>query len=1066
MAGQQAYIFQKNNLLEGASVSGPVFPSSHRPLVVAKRKQGYGSLSVLGNYTGEQDAVFEVQIEKNTSSDAPVVSEPVFVGAGSGEITDLSASGLEPQRIVIQCTDTGRESGTAEVEILGYRFRAKQTGSQGNQITIEIDHRGLEFVETTFTLLNALQAGSNGLTGSEYDWDTQAINGALVPEDAHRIAFEDDPVNVYRQYKKQENGQWVYYFIPDIRVDYRAGSKIYFVNLGRTVTISDGATTETYTNIKTIGELWEQIRDKSSLIEPVDQTITTTLTEDSPYLLELNLTTKPYNMPPVEVPNGSGYNNNLDDIVVDDTAYTELIQVECRNTDIVGRERWNVRGSVGGEYGDFYTGDMIDLGHVKFRVPVKLPEMPGVADNDWSWEYSPKVSGNSPAFDVEVMLGSASRPAIFTLEYKKNPDYIDPNQGATGRPSGNLEETCLTDFTPSGGCGSTISQGGGEACMNCLFEDPEIWLNYRETQKSEDGEIIGMVLHSGCYILNLSTNTSYYLYTLFISLFARRIKNLIGVAPDDTVIDLNSRMQTLFNNMTTTLTTQTATGSSLSSALDAAKVQASQLGWSAIVYSRYQRTSSNTWTVYFNSVTIDWNEIRNLKRDIENTELAYAYCLKKNDSDDPSGCYRQLDNAEYYWEVNGGSYMPAFTGLPYYSAVRDATGQVVITKEFGLYIEEPSDGAFEEGDTITIQIGDGGGSSIARTYQVGDRIHLNVYGPQSIRLSGGSDGINQYTWRVQGEKDSFPDYAMDKDNPGLYTSDGLRFRILNGIIPFEVGDAFVFSIENTFFRWRKDGGAWSAQTPLSDEAITLSDGLSVLFTRGVEPSFENGDLFEIHALQENAPSNLITPDMTAWRGNGTLTISLAASGDVDTLVISDHNIQSNFTFQAATDSGFTNIVHNETISPTEIICKRYSPKFTARYFRFVFTDSDVQIGHIFLGTEMTLSLDADRVTPFREFFIDRTEGESPFSLTRYLNRGYNVEYASFILNDDFQKLDEMIQYLKENNDMPFFFVPNTTYTDEIMKVRVDADRIEIDSDIDYNAPKGSRAFRLTLPLRG
>ena len=42
-----------------------------------------------------------------------------------------------------------------------------------------------------------------------------------------------------------------------------------------------------------------------------------------------------------------------------------------------------------------------------------------------------------------------------------------------------------------------------------------------------------------------------------------------------------------------------------------------------------------------------------------------------------------------------------------------------------------------------------------------------------------------------------------------------------------------------------------------------------------------------------------------------------------------------------------------------------------------------------------------------------------------------VDYNSFIKNEDYVKLDQLLGYLKTNNDMPSYFVANSNYPDKL-----------------------------------
>ena len=83
MIGQQAYLYNKNNKLIDAAITATIAASARTPLVYPVTKTGTGNIAISGNYSGALDSKYEV-IVADTSFTAPVVSSPVFRGAGTG----------------------------------------------------------------------------------------------------------------------------------------------------------------------------------------------------------------------------------------------------------------------------------------------------------------------------------------------------------------------------------------------------------------------------------------------------------------------------------------------------------------------------------------------------------------------------------------------------------------------------------------------------------------------------------------------------------------------------------------------------------------------------------------------------------------------------------------------------------------------------------------------------------------------------------------------------------------------------------------------------------------------
>ena len=255
MPGQQGYIYQKNNKLLNAVITAQVAKSKKRPLIYPTLKKGNGNIRLYGDYTGPVDATYEVKVLDSALS-KPSVSSPIFRGAGTGKMRGIEVSGLDAQKITVLCISTGTDTLNAGVEIEGLKFRAKSAGAVGNNIYILIDDSQLVFSETDYSLIKELNSGDTGLTGQEWDWDTKALQGELIPSSAHRLTFGQDTVHIYLQYKKYEDDETKYYFLPQIQYGAKVGEKVYFVPGGITVTVTDGATSEEYNDIITIADLW------------------------------------------------------------------------------------------------------------------------------------------------------------------------------------------------------------------------------------------------------------------------------------------------------------------------------------------------------------------------------------------------------------------------------------------------------------------------------------------------------------------------------------------------------------------------------------------------------------------------------------------------------------------------------------------------------------------------------------------------------------------------------------------------------------------------------------------
>lgn len=1093
MIGQQAYLYNKNNKLIDAAITATIAASARTPLVYPVTKQGTGNIAITGAYEGALDSKYEVIIA-DTSFTAPVVSSPVFRGAGTGKIKDVAVAGLAAQKITLTCMSTGVSTQDATCEIEGVQFKAKAAGAAGNAITISIDNSELVFTLQTYSTLKDLKEGDTALTGQEWDFDTKVILGDIIPATAHRIAFGDDHLHIYRQYKKFVDGKYEYYFIQPIKYPVAKGSKVYFVTEGRTVTVTDGVTEEVYEDIVTIADFWTAVQAlPSALIEPVNGSIDTSMTPDSPAVRELAVMTDAYALPAYAGDNSSEYAGVVESVVVSELTKTELVSIECVDNTFIGEELWTVKGSSSGDLGQVKTGDFNGLGPVGFAIPQRFPK-------DWEtklkedWSFFPTYMDrpeevDPPPICLAFKQGAKSIAQTLQLEYTKKPT-------ACACPVVSFNDAYLG-----------FQRTGGELGMAYTVPDLVFWTDAQieqmkeewvgtgwsdETQEGRGGSVTPAVYNSSLTAMNFASAVADY-----VNLFKTLAKRIMALPEDDTE-DLEA-MVTSYKALVATLEVDAMTSVQVSAA-------------------------PTISAKYIAQVTYDADDYVTLVDAVLLYETTYG--LKKNTvnltGDVP---YIQAED-EFYWKFVGGDkqYLSAFTGIPYYSVISVCgCGDTYIgTKEFALNISVPCGGTLLEGDRITIEIG----SNSERTYQLGDITFLPTVAAADLEMAGGIDGDDTYTFGVKGTViTSFPDCLLDRDAPLPYkgtnapawqaghsysltnyvksvtfngyryecttagTSGGtaptwpttigatvndngviwtcraceLIFEITDGIVPFSVGDLFEFNIEGGHFKWRKDGGAWSSAISIAETATSIAEGLSVAFVFGVSPSFVVDDQWEILCVQENKSSNLTLPWEQAAKGTDTIVFAFGSEVAVNALVIDEHTLTGTVKFQASSVSNFSTLLHDETLTITDLICNLYSTPITAQYFRLYFTGA-YEIGYLFLGEMMRLTSDADSIVPLKRYSMSRQGGKKPFSLYNYQSKGFNIQYNSFIAHADYLLLDEMIEYLKALNDMPFYLVPNINYPTDCMKGRIDTDNQEPGSDIDYNMPPEKRIYTLNLPI--
>ncbi|CAK0760898.1 hypothetical protein CCP4SC76_330002 [Gammaproteobacteria bacterium] len=216
---------------------------------------------------------------------------------------------------------------------------------------------------------------------------------------------------------------------PAFTRDYPEGAKIEFVTGSCAVTLTDGATTETYPNIVSGYDMLVAIRDHS-LLALIEGVVSDDPTPDN-LLAAIDLRTRTTALLLWNKGSGSKYATGFDPCEVFSQANTEIITAECvaatsQENAGVGRERWSVKGSVSGDLGVLATGETIALAEeFSMTIPPRLP--PGW--NTPRGRLSSKVSLASrtgtelPAIICvdRLRTGPNAKDGSYTFTYKKRP---------------------------------------------------------------------------------------------------------------------------------------------------------------------------------------------------------------------------------------------------------------------------------------------------------------------------------------------------------------------------------------------------------------------------------------------------------------------------------------------------------------------------------------------------------------------------------------------------------------------------------------------------------------------
>lgn len=308
------------------------------------------------------------------------------------------------------------------------------------------------------------------------------------------------------------------------------------------------------------------------------------------------------------------------------------------------------------------------------------------------------------------------------------------------------------------------------------------------------------------------------------------------------------------------------------------------------------------------------------------------------------------------------------------------------TQEFGFAIQVGCPELLRVGDKVYLTISDVQGSSTGRGYQEGDTFFVRAQNAVPVPFGGGQTGDDTVTFSVRGSVNGrLADYPLittalspysatvpawaastayaagiqrrpTTRNGFRYTAsagtsgateptwpttldatvvDGtvtwtcaladidLGFAITPGGIDFALGDRFTFNVEGGHFRWRKNGGAWSASKDIGTLLLESSpgagddEGLSLTFTGGVAPSWVTGDTWSFTAEAISGAEQLRQPTdaRCAWTGSTVIDVTPTAPSAITGVMIGGHSIPSDAVIRLqGSDDNFATTPVNEVVT--------------------------------------------------------------------------------------------------------------------------------------------------------
>ncbi len=1026
----QRFLANDRNLAAAATLTpSSVEPVEDQVLPIPLARVGTADATLSGAYDGEEEAEYEIEIVDTTPT-VPVISAPISSGAGSSRLVGISATGLDAQTILVELVDAGKPATYAAVSFEGVRLQARAIGSGGNAIRVSIDQSGLTFTATDYSLLEDLAAGqggpTGGLEGAGFDWDTAALGADdLIPTSAHRLVFGDDRSTIYLQYKKYQDNRWTYHFVPELRRAIPKGTPIYFVTGGRVVTITDGVTPETYSSVETVYDLLSQVRAASALVS-VEGVVALDRSPAGQASQELLVRTDAH----VEPSTGSGSSSatGFEDTFANSNARTELVVATCyaitgRDHPLaqLGKERWYVRSSLGGDLGEAVSGVPFVEAESRFgfTIPQKLPpgygDPKGAASVNVSYVARSSTDPEEPPICATVKLGAAASDLTWTLKWTK-------------RPSGDCDCSGLPIPPIGGRCLGTLEEGNSDMGYSnanrlrlvALYE----WLAdfvRSNSQLNDTGS--SPVYTEGAQdpvIAAPEQPDSTYI--------RESLREIVGWFEDAL-----AQIDELEDGLSPDLKTE------------------GEGAWDTA----FAELQADVDAIATGNILLSLPNDRYRSRLDQVLITAGISPLGKTDAsilESGDGCWR--DNGDsYYFTVtasDGRGFAPLFANVVYYTSARASDrDRYYSTRELGILLNVKCPQNLKEGDTVTIGVG---GAGYPATYNIGDTITLPVIAAADLYLAGGRDDDSTQTWSVTGDVDG--PFAPWTFVPGAsatgYSDGGLSFDIEAGGIPNEKGDRFSFAIEGGHFRWRKDGGAWSSSLDIPTTAVALDSGLSLVFVPGAAPSYSAGDLYQFRALQPWAVSNVQTPRPEAWRwatstGGATLEVDVGEISSLDTVAIAMHTIPSGATLSIsggdATPDEWT-----ESITWREgLIVQPLSQLRSARYLRLTLADADAgQIGWLWAGEALDFDLSAD-VQIRGAFRVARADGPLfQGGSTLGKTKTATISWSEGALSEaDALAIAETFDYCKGNDDQPLIVLPHVSRPGDAVFGRFLDDELEV-----------------------
>jgi hypothetical protein len=1074
-------------------------------------KSGFGTVSLSGEWRGKKDGIIEVSIIENQGSGYRFIQNKKYIGTGNGDIEVSFNDFIEPQSITLSCVKNASNREFASIEFLGVELKAKASGKNGNRISINSTQQ-IALTKSPFSLLEDLNVGENDHVNDEWNFGGLMMsNDGLIPSDTVRFCIGNDKT-VYRQYRTWENNEWHYKITPPPRRNYSSGELIYYVNGNYHVEITDGIIGESHYGI-TAFDIFSSIQATSNICR-LDGRLQKDLSPNGIGLLDFPFKTNPYYLKQELI----GENTKPITELVIKTRVSEKLSIVCVENTVTGKEQWRVSGMVHGTMGMVQTGAFFNGLHYQFQMPDFQPEKQK-ATGVFGHKFEPvdrtddETSGD--ACLLGFTLGTHASDKEITFVYKKRTtsalNAVACETGMFGKISGEclglsedikemgeIPEQLNSRLMALLELGKAITELNTEVVSDSLtvyrvvysefdVEGTDTEVVLRPQSKDDD---FGVRQHKVKFPLFKFQPFKTLDFTrgidadLFVSEYLDRFKFYFEQRFQSTSYNPWMGNQTYTSAFTRVSADPfivkiplTRGGHSVPSGRTAFKAKDLNLSVANKFLALMQTTLMQVYEspdglTEWDAMWFDMQSvIANTIMSGSDTDDIYAYnenylqrfesrrdiallksgIIPKNDGSTQKSGQCWVDKSLDFWWISEDGYMPAFSNSSYISTRRGSDGVPYSTKEFGFYLSVT--GAAKVGDKITIKIEGAKNSPVY--YQLGDAIEIPIICSSPINLSGGRDDDPSFEWVVHSSKQGI----LPTLTAPTYSNNGININLINGVIPFSIGDSFSFSISDL-----QSSIVIDNKTPTIGDIKTTEINGAIIDYIG---DLALGDYHKIIAMQENSYLNVANTKETFWQWNGIdATISSPCLSPIDTIIIV-HSLPANSRVYVELSKGDDGVIYSEEIpyKPRIMGLCENAPIDCDLVTIKIENAGGGKVQWIYAGYAVRTTNNAQSFSLQSEFAMYVGGGINPRKQYRGSGRGGKIEWENWLFSDDVELVNLMISDLKRRGEF-CVVIPNKNHDDFFAGV-LDDDSFEVSDYFNYQtSDKNKRRQSQSLNFKG